>query len=201
MLATPDALNSFLDIVCTNSPIPISVKTRIGVHSPDELPNLVEIFNSNRITNLILHPRIRDQYYKGRADKNSFAYAYSNSTNPLCFNGDIQTKQDILVLETQFPKLSSVMVGRGLIRYPGMLTENKDVRTLEAYHEELFGTYVETFQNSRNAMHRMKEHWFYLLTAFPGSEKLGKILRKTTSPDEYLRITREIFHTLPYCPE
>ena len=91
------------------------------------------------------------------------------------------------------------MLGRGLIRDPGMLTPGgTSIQTLEAFYGELLEEYLSAFGGSRNAMFRLKEHWGLLIHRFENSEKLAKRLRKTTDLDEYRTITSEIFHTLSY---
>ena len=114
-----------------------------------------------------------------------------NSKNPLCYNGDIRTKEEADAVETD-----SVMIGRGLIADPGMLCGGTKKEALAPFMEELMEEYNLHFGGSRNAMFRLKEHWGMLLPRFRDSEKLGKRLRKTTDLQEYKVITAEIFATL-----
>ena len=97
-----------------------------------------------------------------------------------------------------FPDLQAIMLGRGLIADPGLLTENgTDTKALQAFHDALFAEYMHTFGSERNTMFRMKENWRYWLCKFGDSQKLGKQLRKTTTVAEYQAITHQIFHNLP----
>ena len=198
MLGNPDALNRFLGEVFEKSPIPISVKTRLGLESPEEFDALLEVFNRYPIRELTIHPRVRRQFYSGSADRGMFQWAWENSTNPLCYNGDIQFLSQAEALQEAFPGLQTVMIGRGLIADPGMLCGGTDVRLLESYMAELMERYSAAFGSTRNAMFRLKEHWGLLQSRFPGGEKLFKRLRKTTSLEEYQCICAEIFHTLEF---
>ena len=45
MLADPEGLDRFLDRVFSETPIPVSVKTRLGLKEDTEFPHLLEIFN------------------------------------------------------------------------------------------------------------------------------------------------------------
>lgn len=198
MLADPDALDRFLDSIYDKAPLAISVKTRLGVTDPEEFPRLMEVFNQYPIAELILHPRVRKDFYNTPIRWEGFHYALENSKNPLCFNGNLCSLEDISAFSKQYPQVSSVMLGRGLIGDPGMLSPGgTDIATLEAFYEELLEHYIEAFGTPRNAMFRMKENWRYLLYRFEGSEKLGKKLRKTTDVEEFRAITAQIFHTLP----
>ena len=199
MLRDPEALDAFLEAVFSATPIPVSVKTRVGIQSDEEFPKLMEVFNRYPIRELIVHPRVRADFYNSSIREDSFRYALACSRNPLCYNGDLCSVEDIARFREKYPTVDAVMIGRGLIGDPGMLTPGgTDVKALESFFDELLEAYTEAFGGSRNAMFRLKENWSYLLPRFEGSEKLGKQLRKTTDVAEYKRITKEIFHTLPY---
>lgn len=198
MLADPDNLDRFLNDIFSASPIPVSVKSRLGLTDPQEFPRLLEVYNQYPILELTLHPRVRKAFYSGGVDMEMFAYCAENSKNPLCYNGDICSLEDISQIEARFSNVRSVMIGRGLIGDPGMLSAGGTTAdALEAMFDAMLETYLILFGGSRNAMFRLKEHWGFLIHRFVGSEKLGKRLRKTTDLDEYRGIAREIFRTLP----
>ena len=197
MLRDTDSLDRFLDEIFAAAPLPISVKTRIGVESTEEFPVLLSVFNRYPIYELTVHPRVRTQLYRGEPDRKIFRYCTVNATAPLCYNGNLCSKADIGSFSAQFPECSAVMLGRGLIADPGMLSGGTRRETLQAFLDELLSSYIEVFGSERNAMFRMKENWFYILHKFDDSEKLGKRLRKTTDMQEFKSITREIFETLP----
>lgn len=197
MLQNLDALDQFLEDIFRDTPLPISVKTRLGVNDPEEFPRLLEIFNRYPICELILHPRVRKQFYKGEPDMDAFRHCYKNSASPVCYNGNLFTKSDMDNIITQFPNCSALMLGRGLIADPGLCSGGTQRETLEDFLEELLEGYIDVFGSERNAMFRMKENWNMLLWKFDGSEKLSKRLRKTTDVTEFRAITREIFETLP----
>jgi len=200
MLRDPDALDSFLYEICKDAPLPISLKTRLGFSDPGEFGVLLQIFNRYPICRLIIHPRVRAEFYKGAVHMACFDLAYAHSKAPLCYNGDIRTLEDARHIASRYPQLQSVMIGRGLIGDPGMLSGGTDMGTLAQFHTALLDAYTQGFGGIRNAMFRMKEHWSYLLPNFSNSEKLGKRLRKCTDASEFKAITGEILHTLPWSP-
>lgn len=197
MLRDIDGLDRFLEEIFAASPLPISVKTRLGLENGEEFSRLLDIFNRYPIQELTVHPRVRKQFYDGSVDMEMFRYAVANSRNPLCYNGDLTSLQQIEAFRQEFPGIEAVMIGRGLIADPGMFSPGT-VAILEAFHNELLERYLEAFGGSRNAMFRLKENWHFLITQFEGSEKLWKQLRKTTDLGEFRAITTQIFHTLPY---
>ena len=197
MLRDLDHLDRFLDEIFRSSVLPISVKTRLGMENPDEFPAILEIYNKYPIKELTIHPRVRKQFYNGCVDMNLFHYAAENSKNPLCYNGDLTSVEQIETLSREFPSVEAVMIGRGLVADPGMLCGGTDVKVLESFMNELLETYTTEFGGARNAMFRLKENWGLLHPRFEGIDKLWKKLRKTTDLEEYKLITAEIFHTLP----
>ena len=196
MLRELGELDRFLETIYAGVPIAVSVNTRLGIEDPEEFRDILPIFNRYPIQELTVHPRVRKQFYDGNVHMELFQYAYENSTNPLCYNGDLFKKSDISKLSEAFPKVESVMLGRGLVADPGMLCGGTDVAKLKAFHHSLLERYTEAFGGSRNAMFRLKENWHYLYPQFEDSEKLWKKLRKTTDVREFVAITEEIFATL-----
>ena len=197
MLRDAQALDRFLEEIFSRSALPISVKTRLGLENPEEFPALLEVFNRYPIKELTVHPRVRKQFYDGSVFMDQFDYAVQHSRNPLCYNGDILSRSQAEEVARKYPQVGSIMIGRGLIADPGMLSSGTDVKALEGFMNELMAVYEVEFGGSRNAIFRLKENWGFLHSRFEGSEKLWKRLRKTTDAAEFKAITAEIFHTLP----
>ena len=90
------------------------------------------------------------------------------------------------------------MIGRALIADPSLvarLTGGKaaDAKTLETFHDTLFMRYCEAFGDSRIAMLRMKEIWFYHLNLFENSEKTGKAIKKAKNTAEFQSAAAAVF--------
>ncbi len=197
MLRDPAALDGFLEEIFAKSPLPVSVKTRLGLEKSEEFLAILEVLNRYPIKELTVHPRVRKQFYDGNVDMEMFDYAVKNSKNPLCYNGDILTLSQAEDLLKTYPEIQSVMIGRGLIADPGMLSGGTDKAALKGFMDELMAVYEVEFGGSRNAIFRLKENWGFLHNRFEGCDKLWKRLRKTTDAAEFKSITEEIFHTLP----
>ena len=195
MLRDIYALDAFLETIYRDAPLPISVKTRLGLETAQEFPAILDIYNQYPICELTVHPRVRKQFYTGEVDRDMFDYAVKNSRNPLCYNGDILTLQQADAVGEMYPPVEAVMIGRGLVACPWMCAGQPDAARLEAFMEELLATYTEEFGGPRNAMFRMKENWSFLHTRFENSEKLWKKLRKTTDVAEFKDLTSELLHT------
>ncbi len=198
MLRDLDALDAFLEEIFTHAPLPISVKTRIGFADPAEFPAILEVLDRYPIRELTVHPRVRAAFYNGPVDIAAFGYAAAHSSAPLCYNGDLCTTAQMDAISRQYPQLHGLMLGRGLIADPGLLTPGgTTVQALEGYLNALLEAYLCAFGGSRNAMFRLKEHWSWLIHRFQGAEKLGKQLRKCTDLAEYRALTAQILRTCP----
>lgn len=198
MLRDLDALDSFLEEIYRSAPLPVSIKTRLGFTDPGEFPGILEIFNRYPIKELTIHPRVRSAFYAGDVDMAAFRYAAEQATAPLCYNGNLCNLAQIGAFSRDFPNIDALMLGRGLVGDPGMLTPGGTTRqALQEFHNALLEEYLVSFGGSRNAMFRLKENWHMMICKFDGSEKLWKKLRKATDLQEFKSITRQIFETLP----
>ena len=202
MLRSPETLNAFLTAVFANAEGPISVKTRLGVEKPEEFAAILAVYNQYPICELTIHPRVMRQLYRGQADRAAFAAALPSCTMPVCYNGDVTTAEQLQALEADFPALSGIMVGRGIIADPALLRKAcggapAAREELRGYLADLYHGYTELFGSAGCAVSRMKGHWFYLIHKFEGAEKLEKQLRKAREPWEYEVIVNQIF-TLPF---
>ena len=63
-----DELEVFLRDVCDRSPLPVSVKTRLGLENDAEYKRILELYCSLPLAELIVHPRVqKDRYRANRA--------------------------------------------------------------------------------------------------------------------------------------
>ena len=200
MLSNLDIFKDFLDQIFSKCPIKISVKTRIGLDDPAEFPAILNLLNNYPLQELIIHPRVRKAFYKGNIDLRSFRYALANTNHSLCYNGDISSLEDIRWIETHFPAVSKVMIGRGLVTDPGMLIGTTDRKILSAFHEELFDTYCSIFGNKQNAMCRMKEIWSMMIHLFGNAHQQEKRLKRTNDYETFRSVAQEVLDHLPMVP-
>ncbi len=201
MLRDLDKLDAFLDAVFSQADGPISVKTRLGIDKPEEFDAILAIYNRYPISELTIHPRVMRQLYRGQADREAFAKAFPQCKMPVCYNGDVTTPEQLHALEAEFPALSGIMVGRGIIADPALFRQAMGgapatKEELRGYLDDLFHGYTELFGSAGCAISRMKGHWFYLIRKFEGSDKLEKQLKKLREPWEYEVTVNQIF-TLP----
>ena len=201
MLRDLAALDRFLDTVFTEAGGPISVKTRIGVERPEEFGAILEVYNRYPLAELIVHPRVMRQLYRGQADRDAFEAALPACKAPVCYNGDITAPEDFAALAARWPGLAGLMAGRGLIADPALLRRARggpaaSKEELRGYFAELYAGYTAAFGSPQAAISRMKAHWHEAAGLFEGSDKLAKQLKKLRDPWEYEVTVSQLF-TLP----
>ncbi|MCR4604527.1 MAG: tRNA-dihydrouridine synthase family protein [Eubacterium sp.] len=190
-LREPEKLDLFLEDIYNRCPIDISIKTRIGFDTPEEFENLLEIYNKYPIKLLIIHPRTRQEMYTGNIHPETFEYAYKNTKNPLCYNGDITTMEKANEIQKKYPDIDSIMIGRGYLRFPGFvgnadLKGNYQKKTLLLdFAEELKNRYAEVLYGDRPLLFKMKELWSHMKDSFSDGDEIFKRIKKCKIINEY----------------
>lgn len=201
----PQELDRFLDEVFKDRQIwsgefQVSVKTRIGKNSPEEWPELMEIYNRYPLKELIIHPRIQRDFYNNIPNLEVFEDALVQSKNPVVYNGDIFSDRDFRRFRERFPAVKTIMLGRGLIQNPELARALKEERSseifdktrLKNFHDELLEQYCDRMSGERNVLFRMKELWFYMIRLFPDHPKVEKKIKKATRLAEYRAAVDEL---------
>lgn len=201
MLADLNGLERFLDEVFDKAPCSVSVKTRLGMENEEEFGAILELYNKYPISELIIHPRIRADYYRHPVRTEAFEKALQGSKNPVSYNGGIVTAADFMSCAERYPQLKAIMLGQALVSDPFLAGKIKfgtqgSAEVLRQFHDELYETYAQLFGSRVNAMKRMKEMWIYLIRLFADSEKHGKKLFKAKSPEEYSTAVSAVFRDL-----
>ncbi len=201
-LAKPEELERFFDEVFAKVQLPVSVKTRLGVADPEEFSRLLDIYNRYPIACLTIHPRVRTEKYRGPVHLDEFARALENSRNPVCYNGDLRTVEEVRATETRFPTLDAAMIGRGAVADPALLRKLRGGpaatrEELQSFTQDLFRAYQAFYGQVGPAAQRMREVWFYLIHLFENAERLNKKMRRFKSPGEYETAEAAIFAELP----
>jgi len=201
MLADPDTLDRFLDSVFSDVTCAVSVKTRLGMEQPEEFAAILDMYNKYPISELIIHPRVRKDFYKHAVRQEWFDFAENLSRNPVSFNGGIVTVTDYDKCIGKYHNLKSVMIGQGLVSDPFLAERirsgsKSDIKTLRDFHDDLLETYAHQFGSKNNAFKRMKELWFYLIRLFSDGEKLGKKIMKSKTIEEYQLAVEAVFTSL-----
>jgi len=185
-LRSTDELNSFLNSVYMNTGLKVSVKTRIGFYDVSEWKELLEIYNKYSLELLIVHPRTRQMLYNGYPHMQSFDMCYESSPNPVCYNGNVFTKEDFERILKKYPELGGIMIGRGAVMNPAIFREIKGgdrlkTEELIAFSNLLEERYYKLLGCEHYTLHKLKEIWIYMVSNFPDETKIAKEIKKSNS--------------------
>ena len=197
-LSKKEELDVFLDEIFSQSITKISVKTRIGKDQPEEFYELIQIFNKYPIEELIIHPRIQKDFYKNKPNLKIFQETLKIRKNPVCYNGDIFTGKDYKEFSAKFPSVETLMLGRGLLTNPGLISDILDNTKLEKkllkdFHDKIYDDYKKALYGEKNVLYKMKELWLYMILMFSNNEKYLKRIKKAERLYDYNETISNLF--------
>lgn len=197
-LAYPEELEQFLEEIFEKADVEISIKTRIGKESPDEFARILEIYNKFPLKELVIHPRVQTDFYKNHPNLEVFQMALEHAKAPVCYNGDIFTVKDYERFTERFPQVDRMMLGRGLLKNPGLTRAIRqqiplDKETLKKFHDCLYQGYCQVLSGDRTILFKMKELWGFLAPIFTSYEKYAKKIKKAEKRWMYEEVVERLF--------
>lgn len=201
LLAVPNQLEHLLDAIFHEMDeigMAVSIKTRIGIENVSEFMDLLDLYNQFPIKELIIHPRLQKDMYQYKPDWCVFRQAVEESKNPLCYNGDLFNVEDYQRFCATFPEIDSVMLGRGILRNPGLIGELRGEKTvskrvLKLFHDEILNGYENAFSGDKPVLFKMKELWVHMLPLLDPQQQYAKKIRKVERISEYRNLVLPLF--------
>ena len=211
LLPYPDKVDAMLEGVFEHiGDMKFSIKCRLGYFSPDEIDAIIPIFNKFPLSELIIHPRIGKQLYKGEADVERFAALIPYINAPLVYNGDIFSVEIFdriqSVIAGNDPQSSTLidhfMLGRGILANPFLAEQIADVcppqpndktERLHAYVLDLYEDRLHHAGGSPKVLGRMKELWSYLMYSFEEPQVVWRKIKKINALKEYEEAVETVF--------
>ena len=180
------------DIVKSNPDIVFSVKMRLGFSDPDEWKILLPRVNQVRLSHLAVHPRVAKQQYGGDLYLDRFEQILECSSNPVVFNGEIKNPADVQSISTRFQSINGIMIGRGLLARPSLISEVMDgeewdkvkrIDTMLSFHRNLLDYYSSTLCGETQLISKIKPFWEYAEDEI--GRKAWKAIKKATNLAKY----------------
>jgi tRNA-dihydrouridine synthase B len=205
MLCHPERVASFLEKTLSAIKPALSIKLRVGMAYPDEVFELLPIFNRFPIEELIIHPRTGVQMYEGEVDLDTFEECLKISKHRVVYNGDIDSAEKLALLAKRFGSVDRWMIGRSLVGNPFLAEKIKfateksyseKVRILHAFHDHLFTEYSQVLCGPAHITNKMKEIWTYLGGFFENGRKIQKRIKKLHHRDNYVDVVNKVFDEL-----
>ena len=194
LLPYPDEVKALLSAALEAHPdIRFSVKMRLGWEDSAECMALLPLLNSLPLSHITMHPRLGKQQYKGEVDLEAFQRFYAECEKPLVYNGDLLTLDDIERIESRFPRLAGLMIGRGLLANPALAIEYQQgeplspqamMEKIRLLHADVFSQYGNLLEGGeQQLLTKMRTFWEYLLP--DGDRKAKKVIHKTSKLSNY----------------
>ena len=194
LLPHPDRVEALLqEMERRQGEATFSLKMRLGLEQPDEALALLPLINGSVVEQVIIHPRVGKQQYKGNPLHDAFSHFYQACTKPLIYNGDISTPQHITDLQSRYPRLSGVMIGRGLLSRPSLPREYalqeewplpRRLALALQMHSQLLEHVQRHLQGDSQQLARLRAFWEYQPDILP--PKHFKRLMKCGTMRHYL---------------
>lgn len=198
-LRNPEELRSFLADVCERSPLPVSVKTRLGLAGDAEYEQILALYCRLPLAELIVHPRVQRDGYEGMPRREAYGKTLEAAPFPVAYNGNIFSAADMDGLLAAYPQTRHVMLGRGALMNPALPRELRGgasltMPELKRFHDELYAAYVA--EMGGNAVFRMKEWWSYAKHSFADPAAVWRLIRKVKKTGDYEVAVARVFREL-----
>lgn len=190
-------LRAFLDTVCEQSPLPVSVKTRLGIRDDGEYEEILGLYCTFPLAELIVHPRVQADRYQGKPRWGRYGMTLARAPFPVAYNGDVFGLDDLRALHEAYPQTRHVMLGRGILANPALVRMARKGKP--ATSDELRHFHDRLYDENRaiiggKAMYRMKEWWYYARFSFASPDAVHRAIRTVRSAIEYEAAVDRVFH-------
>ncbi|QEN05466.1 tRNA-dihydrouridine synthase family protein [Thiospirochaeta perfilievii] len=195
LLENLDSVKHILDSVVGNIPGDFTVKIRTGIVDSSLVKPILDILNEYTLKEVIVHPRYSRQLYGGSPDMEAFKYVYDNSTNPVSYNGDIYSLGDFKRVSTEFPRVSSWMLGRGVLQNPYLPIEIKTGKVVDQnIRKEGIINFISDFRSRLKgsydkegiAANRVKACLIYIAAYYNNSPQFITKIKQSRNLDQIL---------------
>ncbi|MGM0482511.1 MAG: tRNA dihydrouridine synthase [Patescibacteria group bacterium] len=200
LIRSPEMAQRIVRIVKENSNgLPVSVKTRAGYHSDDELGEWLKVLLDAEPSALVLHARTAKDMYAKPARWELVREAVKirdqlKSNTLILGNGDISSLED-LHLKVEYSEADGAMVGRALLGNPWFFSSKKVLSGLTVRerlrvlveHCQLF----EKLSKDRKSFAFMRKHFKSYVSGWSGAKELRTRLMGAESAGEVESIIEE----------
>ncbi len=200
LIKHPDLAVELIRAVREGAPrVAVSVKTRIGYSSKDEMQEWLSTILREKPDALTVHLRTRSQFSRVPADWSLMSEIIKlrdeiSSETIIIGNGDVQSVEQGKILAHKYG-CEGIMVGRGAFGTPdffvGTVSTGKDAKIkMLIEHIELFDEML--LEPEHKGYHVMKKHFKAYINGWSNAKELRVKLMNTQSTDEAIQILRDV---------
>ncbi len=204
LLIHQDKIKKMLDDSLAKIKIQVSIKIRTGLNEPTDIIQLLPELNNYSLTEIIIHPRIAKQLYKGNVNIEAFKECLTLSKHPIAYNGDITSVQEFNSICTELSGIKHFMIGRGLLWNPFLalqikqqgkeqMESTKALNKLHEFHSHIYENNKAATSGNTHLLNKMMQFWSYFAFVFDNPKKIIKTIKKCKTNINYDIIVNDAF--------
>ncbi|MBD5195024.1 MAG: tRNA-dihydrouridine synthase family protein [Bacteroidales bacterium] len=191
-LKNQEEISKLTDTLSKYPSLSYSVKMRLGFEDPAEWGNVIDVLNGLPLRHVDVHPRVARQQYGGELHLDEFEKLLSTSRNPVVFNGELKTPEDIDNIISKYPEIYGTMTARGVLGRPSLVSEWQEGRTwsrderiekMLKFHNLLLNHYSSTLCGEAQILSKIKPFWEYAEEEI--GRKAWKAIKKASNLAKY----------------
>jgi len=203
LLPFSDRIGEILEKVLPVISCKLSIKMRSGYENETDILKVIPNLNTFPLTEIIIHPRVGVQMYKGFANASVVKKCMEICNHKLVYNGDIHDIESFQEIEKRLKTIESWMIGRAAISNPFIFEELKSgekipsakkMERFSQFHLSLIESYTESLSGSGHLLTKMLGFWEYFSLSFSNNKKVYKRIKKAHSIGKYNSAIHEIFN-------
>lgn len=208
LLTNLDLLEKVVNVVVSNSKVPVTVKIRTGWNEDNivavEAAKIIEKQGASAIT---VHGRTREQYYSGQVNLDIIKRVKESVNIPVIGNGDIKSGKDAAKM-FEYTGVDGIMCGRAALGAPWIFEEiidylnGKEERNNYPSIEErlnIIKKHIELEVKEKGeitAIREMRKHLAWYTKSLKNSSNFRQNINKLETKEEVIASLTEYFKTL-----
>ncbi len=124
LLKDPLKSAKMIEKLVASTPLPVSVKMRLGFYDDSDLLTTTKSFESAGIASLAIHGRTTKQKFNGTAQWEKIYLVKDQLQIPVIGNGDVLTAQEA---KEKLKNLDGIMIGRAALRNPWIFAQCRQI--------------------------------------------------------------------------
>lgn len=191
-LKNQEEISKLADTLSKYPSLSYSVKMRLGFEDLAEWGNVIDVLNGLSLRHVDVHPRVARQQYGGELNLDEFEKLLFTSRNPVVFNGELKTPEDIDNIISKYPEIYGTMTARGVLGRPSLVSEWQEGRTwsrderiekMLKFHNLLLNHYSSTLCGEAQILSKIKPFWEYAEEEI--GRKAWKAIKKASNLAKY----------------